>query len=124
MLLGDRDLALLPAFSELAQQGQHGAVEHGVEREVGEQPIERGVRGCVIEPPDCLAQLDRHSLQWRRRRGRRLRERLAGRLGRGDARRQQLAHPSHPAHVRARVEPIAALGPRRSEQAVAALPGP
>ena len=52
----------------------------------------------------------------------RLRQRLARGLGGRDARCEQLAHPSDPANVRARVEPIAALGPRRGEQAVAALP--
>ena len=124
MLLRDRDLALLPAFAELAQQRQDRAVEHSVEREVGEQPVEGGVRGGVVEPPDRLAQLDRHAVQRGRRGSRRLRERFAGRLGRGDACREQLAHPCDAAHVRARVEPIAAVRPRRRKQAVTALPGP
>ncbi len=62
MLLRDRDLALLPALAELAQQRQDRAVEHGVEREVGEQPVEGGVRGRVVEPPDRVAQFDRHAL--------------------------------------------------------------
>ena len=57
VLLRDGDLAALPARAELVQERQDDAGEHGSRRVVGEQAVERGVRGGVVELLECAAEL-------------------------------------------------------------------
>ena len=57
VLLRDGDLAALPARAELVQERQDDAGEHGSRGVVGEQAVERGVRGGVVELLECAAEL-------------------------------------------------------------------
>ena len=114
VLLGDGDLARSPAVAELVQQRQDGAVEDGVEREVGEEPVERGVRTRAVEALERLAQLEGRTV----RLGRSglllgLAQRHARRLGRGEPRPEELAHPQNSVHVARRIEAVAGSRPER-----------
>ena len=125
VLLRDGDLAALPARAELVQKRQDDAAEHGSRRVVGQQAVERGVSGGVVELLECAAELGSGSRRRRDfRQGGWLGAGLPGRLGRREARSEQLPHPSHPLDVVLRVEPVAAGGALRREQAVAPLPRP
>ena len=99
VLLRDGDLAPLPAVAELAQERQHDALEHGGERVVGEQAVERGLCGRVVERLQRAPQLGRG-----RRRGRRASrpaaggssQRLPRRFGGGQPGAEQLAASARP----------------------------
>jgi hypothetical protein len=68
VLLGDRRLAAHPAVTELAQIGEDGVAERGVERESRQQPVKGRLRAGLVEPIEGEAQLKR---RLGRRRGRR-----------------------------------------------------
>ncbi len=125
VLLRDGDLAALPPRAELVQKRQDDAGEHGSRRVVGQQAVERGVRGGVVELLEGAAELGSGSRRRRDfRQGGWLGAGLPGRLGRREPRSEQLPHSSHPLDVVLRVEPVAAGGALRREQAVAPLPRP
>ncbi len=129
VLLSDRGVSTLPALAQLVQVGQHGIAQHGVERERGEQAVERGMGRGLVELVERVAQ--RRGECSRLRRGgivercvAGLEQGQAGALRRGDARIEMPDHPAHAALVLVAVEAEAALGPRWRQQPVATLPGP
>ena len=133
VLLGDPDLAALPAGAELAQVREDQVAKDELEREGREGPVERcvGARlvvalerrpesGCNLGKGSCDGgKADRlASVLERARAG------DARGLGRGDAGGEKALHLANPLHVRLGVQAEAAGGPGRLEQPVAALPRP
>ena len=125
VLLRDGDLAALPTRAELVQKRQDDAGEHGSRGVVGQKAVERGMSGGVVELLEGAAELgsDAAAGATSARAGGSERG-LPGRLGRREPRSEQLPHSSHPLDVVLRVEPVAAGGALRREQAVAPLPRP
>ncbi len=57
VLLGDRELARLPAVADVAQVGQHDVPQHGREAEGREEPVEHGLGLDVAERLERRAEL-------------------------------------------------------------------
>ena len=119
MLLRDRHIAALPAVADRAQRRQDGVPQHRLAAEVGEEAIECGVGGGLVEREQGIEQ---RSLS-RFRDGLFLRAGKPRRLGRRDSTLEVLHHSANAPLVPVRVETEAPFRPLRLDQAVAALPG-
>src|SRR3712207_1045522 len=57
VLLGDAGITSRPARAKLGEVGKHDVGEHGLEREGGEQPVERLVRATGVHGVELRGQL-------------------------------------------------------------------
>src|SRR3954452_21188749 len=125
MLLGDRDLATLPALAELVQVGEDDLAEERVEAHRAEQRVEHRLRVGLVEVLEGRAEVSSRGAGVEDGRawfGEALR-RERGRFRRCDAFGQVPLHAQHSLEVVSAVEPESARRTRRLEKPVAALPG-
>ena len=134
MLQGHAGRPALPALAELSEVGQHDIAQDGRHGQIGQEPVQHGLRGRHIESVQCLPEpgggLTPCGLGEARpgeiaKGGNRIAaERGACRLGRGQPIGEISLHPADPPLVRLGVQPEAAWRAHRLQQAVAILPGP
>jgi len=115
MLHGHAGCLALPALAEVSEVGQHDIPQDGRHGQIGEQPVQHGLRGRFVESVQSLPQRGGQPIPRRRGEGRPggptgrgtrvATESGACRLGRGQPVGEISLHPADPPLVRLGVQP-------------------
>ena len=139
MLARHGALAVFPPAAQFPQVRQDHLAQHGLDGEVGQQPVQGRLCTRLVEPVQAAARAPASSgspcprsarapragpdSAEPSRTGVRLVQRGPGRLGRGHAIGQVLLHAPDPALVGLGVQPVTGGGADRPQQGIPALPG-
>ena len=121
----------MPALAKISEKGQHDIAQEGRHGEAGQQPVQHGLRGRLVEGVHRLPERG-GQFTGRGRGGATGTGGRAGVVTKGGARRlgggqpagEVGLHPADPCLVRLGIQPEAARRAHRLQQAVAVLPGP